>query len=719
MLAPMTVFEDHVARIRAGEPIDSVARSLLAQLTPDERLWCLDGDLEFWPGLAAMMAGEYNRLPYPGAAIPRLGVPGIQFSDGPRGAAIGRSTCFPVSMARGATFDPGLEERVGDAIGQEVLAQGANLFGGVCVNLLRHPAWGRAQETYGEDPLHVGAMGAALTRGVRRHVMACAKHFALNSIENARFKVDVSADDRTLHEVYLPHFKDAVDAGAEVVMSAYNSVNGAYCGENRPLLTGVLREEWGFDGIVISDWIVGLRDAVASVKAGLDIEMPFRQQRAAALPSALADGRLSWGDVDDAVLRVLSAQLRYAARRADPPPLAVVASEAHRALAREVAEKAIVLLKNDPVAGRPVLPLDRGALRWVAVIGRLADRANLGDRGSSNVRPPTVVTPLEGLRAALGGVEIAFDDGSDVTAAAAAAAKTDVALVIVGLTAEDEGEYIQVGGDPALTALFPPPSGQVAATTAERSAVAAGGLDVPIGGDRASLDLRPGDVALVDAVAAANPRTVVILMGGSAITMEEWRARVPSILYLWYPGMEGGHALARVLLGEVNPSGRLPFAIPADPSHLPFFDRDASTATYDGGHGQWKLDRDGHAAAFPYGFGLSYTSFAVSSLDCRADGESVTCDVEVANTGSRPGATVVQVYAGLPGSRFERPRRKLAGFARVELAPGESRTVQVVVPWRRLAVRDRGRWTVEPGRYEFVAGQFAGDDASVAALVHN
>jgi beta-glucosidase len=207
-------------------------------LTLDEKLWCLDGDEEFWPGLirmagrpAAQVAGAgYQGRPYFAAQLSRVDFPGIAFSDGPRGVVIGANTCFPVSMARGATWDPDLEERIGEAIGIELRASGATLFGGVNVNLLRHPAWGRAQETYGEDPHHVGEMGAALARGVQRNAMACVKHFALNSIENARFQVDVRADERTLHEVYLPHFKRVIDEGVACVMSAYNSVNGAWCG---------------------------------------------------------------------------------------------------------------------------------------------------------------------------------------------------------------------------------------------------------------------------------------------------------------------------------------------------------------------------------------------------------------------------------------------------------------------------------------------------------
>jgi beta-glucosidase len=222
----------------------------------EERLWCLDGDAPTWAGLRYLHDEDgYHRIPFAAAEIDRLGLPGIHFADGPRGCVIGNGTAFPVSMARGATWDPALEERVGEAIGRELRAAGATLTGAVCVNVLRHPAWGRAQETYGEDPYHVGEMGAALTRGLQRHVMACVKHFACNSMENARFSVDIEVDEVALHEVYLPQFRRIVDEGVASVMTAYNSVNGEWCGQNSALITDVLRGEWGFDGFVISDWI--------------------------------------------------------------------------------------------------------------------------------------------------------------------------------------------------------------------------------------------------------------------------------------------------------------------------------------------------------------------------------------------------------------------------------------------------------------------------------
>ncbi|MFM8794682.1 MAG: glycoside hydrolase family 3 protein, partial [Acidimicrobiales bacterium] len=287
-----TAYETALENVRGGAAARDEARTLVGMMTTEEKIHCLDGGVPTWEGLRDIGSGGYHMRPFRACWVPRLGIPGFHFSDGPRGVVVGSATAFPVSMARGASFDVDLEERIGDAIGRELRVIGADLYGGVCVNLLRHPAWGRAQETYGEDPHHVGELGAALTRGAQRHVMATVKHFALNSMENARFTVDVQCDERTLHEVYLPHFRRIVAEGVAAVMSAYNSVNGEWAGESQPLLTDVLRIEWGFDGMVISDWIFGLRDGVKSVRAGLDVEMPYRMIRHEPVVRAVEAGEL-------------------------------------------------------------------------------------------------------------------------------------------------------------------------------------------------------------------------------------------------------------------------------------------------------------------------------------------------------------------------------------------------------------------------------------------
>jgi beta-glucosidase len=641
-------------RVRAGADPALEAALLVAAMTTDEKLGCLDGDTDFWAGLVDMVAGGYYRHPFPAARVERLGFPGLSFSDGPRGIVIGASTCFPVPMARGASFDPALEEAVGAAIGIEARLQGADFFGGVCVNLLRHPGWGRAQETYGEDPHHVGEMGAALTRGVQRHTMACVKHFACNSIENARFQVDVEIERDVLGDVYLAHFRRIVREGVASVMTAYNSLNGEWCGQSHTLIRTILREEWGFDGIVMSDFVYGLRDPAESLLAGLDIEMPFRQQRALALPYALAEGRITMDHVDAAARRIVTTVLRFDAVRSDDPPDPVLlAGPEHRALARRAAAESIVLLRNETVDAAPVLPLARDGLRRVAVLGRLAGVDNLGDGGSSNVHPPSVVTPLEGLRAALPGVEWTAD-----------AAAADVAIVFAGCTFEDEGEFTGAVSPELLALMPPPPDDGVWGRLAEASA---SGRGMALGGDRRSLRLRAEDEDLIRATAAAQPRTVVVLLGGSAFVVEPWIESVAATLHAWYPGMEGGHAIADVLLGAVNPSGRLPFAVPADESQLPPFDPDAGHVRYERWHGQWLLDRNGHEARFPFGFGLSYTTFRIASARARSGG----LDIGVRNEGERDGATVVFVFR--PGDGTKR----LVAFRKVTVPAG--RTVDLSI----------------------------------------
>ena len=658
--------------------IDAQARALLAQMTLAEKIKQMSGDRSFLFG-GIKMARAYNAEPVPAGENRRLGIPGIRFTDGPRGVVMYHSTCFPVAMARGASWDVELEARIGDAIGVEARAQGANYFGGVCINLLRHPAWGRAQETYGEDPHHLGEMGAALVRGVQRHIMACIKHYACNSIERSRFKVNVVVDERALHEVYLPHFRRCVEAGAASVMSAYNKVNGEYCSHNQRLLTGILRDEWGFDGFVLSDFVFAVRDAKAAALAGLDVEMPFPRHYGRRLARLVRTGEVPEAVVDAAVLRILRQKLRFS-RIGEPGRYTqdVVAGPAHRALAREAAEQSAVLLKNDPLAGQPLLPIGP-EVRRIALLGRLAAIPNIGDEGSSAVHPPQVVTPLEGLRRRSPGPEIVYVDGGNLAQAAEAARGCDLAVVVAGYTHADEGEYI------AAVPLIAKAKG----------------------GDRSSLTLSPADEALILAVADANPRTVVVLEGGSAIVTENWRGRVPAILMFWYPGMEGGHALANLLFGDANPSGKLPCVFPKSAAQLPFFDPHAEEITYDRYHGYRLLDRQGEEPAFAFGFGLSYTTFRVDGLTVEtasvSAGGTLRVSAEVRNTGSRAGATVVQLYVGCEGSAYDRPVRELKDFRKITLQPGEGQRVTFDVPARALAVWDGG-WQVEPGRYRVWAG---------------
>ena len=683
----MTAFDEAADRVGSGADARAEAAGLVALMTLEEKLGCLDGDVPCWPGLADLLDGGYNAHTWPAARVERLGIPGLDFADGPRGCVVGPATTFPVSMARGASFDPELEQRVGRAIGAEVRASGATLTGAVCMNLLRHPAWGRAQETYGEDPHHVGEMAVALTGGLQEHVMACMKHFACNSMENARFKVDVSVGERALHEVYLPHFKRVADEGVAAVMSAYNSLNGDWCGDSRPLLTEILREEWGWDGLVITDFILGLRDPVASVRTGCNVEMPFRQQRAQALREAVASGELDVADVEARVTEAVTTFLRFARVYRSRPDRSVIGCAEHRMLARKAAAESMVLLRNDGL-----VPTDAAALSRVAVLGPLAAVANLGDAGSSDVaHTPEPVTLLAGIEAALvgDGVEVVHSDRD-----ASVAADADLVVVVVGYTGTDEGEHLGDAELELLLALAPPMDhpelGFVdpAQTDAFFIAVAERGAGgAPSGGDRASLRLHPADEDLIAAARAVSDRVVVAVMAGGAVVMP-WLDTVAATLMVWYPGSEGGHAFADVLTGRAEPGGRLPFAVPRAISDLVDFDPDAEMATYGLLHGQWHLDASGTEAHLPFGHGLGYTDFTLA--DARLDGDRVV--VMVANSGRRPGATVVQVYGGVPDSAYERPQKRLMGFAKVRLDAGAEATVEVPVDQLLLDMRiDGGR----------------------------
>lgn len=628
--------------------------------------------------------GRFGARPYrAGGGIERLGVPAFWFTDGPRGVARGNSTCFPCTMARGASFDPELETRIGEAMAIEARAQGCNLSGAICINLLRHPGWGRAQETYGEDSYHLGTMGAALGRGIQAHnVCATVKHFALNSMENARFTVDVRVDERTLHEVYLPHFKMVLDAGVASVMSAYNKVNGEYCGQDRVLLTDILRGEWGFDGFVHSDWVKGVYQPYGAA-AGLDVENPEPLVFGEKLVAAVEAGAIEPEVIDRACRRILSVLYRFACAEDPLPdyPESLVACEAHRALAREAAEKSAVLLKNEAV-----LPFDRSRIKRLAVLGRLAGIENTGDNGSSRVRPPYVVTPLAGLADYLGEDAIVTADESDLAAARAAATSADAVVVVVGNTAREEGEYIPGDIDLGQAGL----SGGKAA----------------LGGDRRSLELQPDQVALIKAAAASGKPLVVVLVAGSAVLVEEWHDAAGAILQTFYAGMEGGTALARLLFGDVSPGGKLPFIVARSAADYPPFDPDATVGEYGYWHGYALFDRSAARPRYAFGHGLSYAGFSYRALTARASADGIAVTVAVKNFGAVQADEVVQVYVGAPGLLAERPAKALKAFQRLTLAPGETRIVRQTIAVESLMWRDPAthEWRLEPGCYRVFAG---------------
>lgn len=653
---------------------ERIISTLVSSMDLEEKVRQLHGSMS--PAEMAVSVLRYNHRPFRAGEDPELGIPPLLFTDGPRGIAVGNSTCFPVSMARGASWDPDLEETIGRAMGREARARGANLVGAPCINLLRHPGWGRAQETYGEDPIHVGEMGAALVRGLQEEALACPKHFACNSIEESRFRVDVIVDEKTLREVYLPQFRRCVEEGAVCVMSAYNRVNGEYCAHNRHLLRDILKGEWGFEGVVVSDFVLGTRDTVKAILGGLDLEMPHGIHYGRRLVDAVKKGRVPEKLVDDAVRRVLAVKARYFSRTTAQRPAA--SAVLHRELALEAARKSMVLLKNE---GR-LLPFRKADLMRLAVVGRLAAVPNLGDRGSSQVRPPYAVTILEGITGLAGpGVEIAYCDGSDVEEVARISARADACVVVAGLTHRQEGEY-----------MLPLP---------ER---------IKVGGDREDLRLPERWEEVILTAARSNPRTVVVLMGGSAITMERWIDEVPAVLMAWYPGMEGGWAVAEILFGAVNPGGKLPFSIPRSEADLPPFSAKVRSIRYEYLHGYRWLDCLGVPARFPFGHGLSYTRFELRDarvVTGATDGFSpVKVEIGLENLGGLPGDEVVQAYVSAPGSRAKRPPKVLAAFRRASLKPGEKLRLDLDIDPSRLSHFDpsRGEMVMEKTEYLVLVG---------------
>lgn len=615
-----------------------------------------------------------------------LNLPPFKMVDGPRGARSGLATAFPVAIARGATFDAELERRVGLAAGLEVAAKGGNVILAPTINLLRHPGWGRAQETYSEDPHHMGAMGVAFVSGAQNHVLTSPKHFALNNLEMTRFELSANVDERTLHEVYLPHFKRCVvEGGAGSIMSAYNKVNGVYCGEHPELLNKILREDWGYQSFVESDWFLGTRSTAPAINAGMDIEMPaafrFTSEK---IKEGLDSGALEPSVVRRNAGRALFAKLAFRLDEMILPDASVVECEAHVSLAREVAEKSFVLLENNGV-----LPLN--PKQTIAVVGELADTENLGDRGSSMVKSSEVTTPLAGL--------LGYSDDVDVTYLNPLQDDQqldgfDVVLVVAGLTYVEEGEFIP--------------------TQQQESE----GGDLARGGDRADLRLPEDQVELIRRVASLSKKTVVLLEGGSAIEVADWVDIVDALMMIWYPGREGGHALARVLFGEVNPSGCLPLSFPRDVKQLMDWDIAALDVPHDLYHGYRYLDQQGEDPQYPFGFGLSYTQFSLDGVSVERAEDRFFFNVTVTNTGARQGGVVPQLYVSTRGSLVDRVKRELKGFGRVELKAGESADLEIEIEDEALCYYSPGQgWVLEPCTYDFVIG-FSALDQQLLSTWH-
>ena len=612
-------------------------------------------------------------------------LPDVMVTDGPHGVrkqVVGEglgllasepSTCFPPAVALGSTWDTALVRRVGEALGEECQAMDVAVLLGPGINLKRTPLGGRNFEYFSEDPLLTGVLAVEWVDGLQsRGVGASLKHFAVNSQETDRMRVSADIDERTLRELYLRAFQRVVQqARPWTVMCSYNRINGIFASQHHWLLTEVLRDEWGYEGVVVSDW-GAVVDRVAAVRAGLDLTMPGPDAAGdEALVAAVRQGALAESALDKAADRVAAMVRRAVTSRAPEP----YDQDAHHALAREVAGRGIVLLKNDGA----LLPLPAGE-PVVAVLGEHARSPRYQGGGSSQINPTRLDNALDEITAIATGT-VTFAPGDDVDAAVALAAAASVAIVFAGTDQETEGA------------------------------------------DRQEFELAPAHLELITRVAAANPRTVVVLSNGAIVRTAPWDAAVPALVEGWLLGQAGGGAIADVLFGRVNPSGRLTETIPlrlADhPSFFDFPGEQGHVRYGEGIHvGYRGFDARAQEVAYPFGHGLSYTTFgygAASAVETRTGAE---VRVTVTNTGDRAGREVVQVYLSRSSSRVRRAPRELKAFTVVDLAPGESASVVLPIGAADLAYWDTelGRWLVEPGDYTVAVGASSRDLRSTTTL---
>ncbi len=686
-----------------NDSTEARAKEILEQMTLKQKVYEMHGHGLARFGLSILFSKKVK--PVHAGGNKKFDLPSTIFLDGPRGVSFYKgTTAFPTTMARGASWDVDLERRIGEAMAKEVRALGANYSGAVCMNLLRHPAWGRSQETYGEDPHHLGEMASALVAGIQSHnVQACVKHFAANSMENNRFGGSINMDERTLRDVYLPHFKKVTERGAASVMSAYNKVNGEYCGHSKYLLTDILRKEWGFKGYITSDWQNGLYDTKKGVEAGMNIEMPAANcYRLSNIKKLLKNGDLTEQQIDTLVYPIIYTKLLFASKKDKQTyPKSIVGCEAHVALAREATEKSAVLLKNES----NILPLEKTSVKTIAVIGSLASVAQTGDHGSSRVFTTSLISPLEALQYYFEGstTKVLTASNSDLAKVKEVSAQADVVLVVAGTTYLDEGEFIG--------------NGQIRdkKNPNKKNFITKTGV-LAVGGDRAYLHLHQTDIDVIKAAASINKRVVVSLVAGSAVTVEEWHEEVSAIIQTFYNGQEGGHALARLLFGEVNPSGKLPFTVPVSENDLPPFDSYAAEVDYGYYHGYTLLDKELILPRYPFGYGLSYTKFQLSDLQ-KELGDVLQLSLNVTNIGSREGAEVVQVYIGLEpqqggSNQLDVPQKLLRGFAKVNLLAGEQKHITITIPLTELAHYDPEveESVVLKGNYNFWVGNSSDDE---------
>jgi beta-glucosidase len=657
--------KDYIPYKDSSLPVEVRVSDLLKRMTLKEKIEQMSICKTHQEGRADMIApifGNTNR---------RLDIPSLRGTGGTHGMLFG--TSFPVSICRGASWNISLEYRINEAVGRETKAIGANLVFGPTLEIVRHPSWGRSQESYGEDTYLVSRLGVASIKGLQTHVMAQAKTFILNSIEENRFLVNVKVDERTLREIYLPPFKAAVqEAGVASLMTSYNKVNGQYMENNTHLVRDILKDEWGFDGFVATDWWTHLDLVRFSPLGGVDVEMPNAVFYGKNLLEAVRQGKISKSVINDSVSRILREKFSFGLFDEKPAyDLRVLKSQSHKDLALEAAREGIVLLKNENNA----LPLKRDEVRKIAVIGRYANWPRLGDFGSSYVLPSGAVTPLTGIKNKAKIVRVTSYMGSSISLAKSYAKSADAVVVVAALNTFDEGEKSQIAGR-----------------------------------DRPNLGLKPQDVKMINAVAEVNPRTIVVIEAGGAITMGNWINNVEGIIMAWYPGVEGGNAIAEVLFGDVNPSGKLPLTFPKSENQLYTFGWKQPEVEYGYYHGYRYFDKYDLEPQFPFGFGLSYTSYEYSNLRLSDSsiGKNGTLKVsfDIANTGHVAGDEIAQMYIGYKGSCVDRAVRDLKGFARVHLEPGEIKTVCLNVSAEDLAYYDvnSSQWVVESITYSVEVG---------------
>lgn len=636
------------------------ANKILQSLSLEEKIYLMSGLRtldEVRKSIQKKANTHYNECPYRAGGMEKQKIPPMLFSDGTRGVVCGRNlhTCFPVASMRGASFDPELERQIGEAMGAEVLIAGGNLFGGVCVNLPYHPGWGRAQETFGEDPFLVGEMGAALVEGVQNTgVIACVKHFAFNSMENSRFKVNITCDQRVEQEVFLAQFHRCIEAGAGAVMSSYNSYKGEMCGQNPYLLRKQLKEKWGFDGFTLCDFNWGIKDTVKAANAGMDIEMPNTYYYGECLLEAVHEGKVSEAVIDEAALRIVRTLLAHENRISQYQRKGTEKQLwNNRQLARKSALAGITLLKN-----KGMLPLSDTKCRRIAVIGALADEDTTGDRGSSQVYPPYIVTILQGILEVAKRQEIIYYGGDHLSHCKRLAKNVDTVIIVVGNRSKDEGEYVYADMEDTYVKS--------------------------VGGDRTEgISLSTQDREILSAVSSVRQDAVVVLIGGSTITMADWIDKVGAVLLAYYPGMEGGHAVADVLFGKENPGGKLPFVIPKSEKELPEVCWDTKEQVYTSMMGYRKLLQEGKEPLFPFGFGLSYTTFTISDITVTVQEENVKVSLNVKNTGRKSGSEVIQLYVA-----YEEEVRRLCAFQKVELSSGKECMLELRCSFTRLSAYD-------------------------------